>query len=400
LTGVRLHARTSEPTALHGDTRAVLAGRGEAAPGAPLNRPPVFASAFRAGGEHTYSRDGNPTWEAFEEALGALEGGTAVAFSTGMGAAAAAIEALPPTARVLLAGATYVEVRRLLAEREAAGRLRLIEADASDTGAVVEAIADADMVWLDSISNPELEVAEVDVIAEAARRHDAVMIVDATLATPFNQRPLELGADLVIHSATKYIGGHSDLLLGVAVAANPARAARLADARTMLGAVPGTLEAWLGLRGLRTLPLRIDRGADSARILAERLAEHPAVSRVRYPGLPTDPAHPVAGRVLDGYGALLCFEVEGGERAADSVCEEVTVIAHAGSFGGVETLIERHGRWHPGSEVPGGLLRLSVGCEHPEDLWADLERALASWAPRTAKSGRSRQHARRRALTA
>jgi cystathionine gamma-synthase len=374
---VGVHGRTGEATALHHDTRAVIAGRGDATPGSPLNGPPVFASAFRAGGEHTYSRDGNPTWEAFEEAIGDLEGGSAVAFSTGMAAAAAAIEALPPTARVLLAGPTYVEVRRLLAEREAAGRLRLTEVDATDTRAVLDAMPDADMVWLDSISNPGLEVAEADVIGRAARGLDAVLVVDSTLATPFNQRPLELGADLVIHSATKYIGGHSDLLLGVAIAADPSRGARLADARTMLGAVPGTLEAWLGLRGLRTLPLRIERGTASAGVLAERLAEHPAVAGVRYPGLASDPAHPIAGRVLDGCGAMLCFEVEGGERAADAVCERVEVIAHAGSFGGVETLIERQGRWHSGPGIPAGLLRLSVGCEHPDDLWADLERAIA-----------------------
>lgn len=368
---------TAKPiTVLDRSTLAILAGRGEPVAGAPLNCPPVLASAFRAGGERTYARDGNPTWEAFEEAIGALEGGTAVAFSTGMAAAAAVIEALPPTARVVVADSAYVEVRRLLAEREAAGRLRLTHVDATDTSAVVEALPGADMVWLDSVSNPGLQVAEVDVVARAARRVGAVLVVDSTLTTPFNQRPLELGAELVIHSATKYAGGHSDLLLGVAVAADPARAARLADARTILGAVPGTLEAWLGLRGLRTLALRVQRGTESAAVLAGRLAEHPAVARVRYPGLASDPSHRIATRVLDSFGAMLSFEVEGGERTADAVCERVQVIVHASSFGGVETLIDRHGRWRAGPAVPDGLLRLSVGCEHPDDLWRDLDQAL------------------------
>jgi cystathionine gamma-synthase len=369
---------TSHPSAeLARCTVAIVAGRGEPLAGAPLNSPPVLASAFRAGGERAYAREGNPTWDAFEDALGALEGGTAVAFSTGMAAAAAVIETLPPTARVVVADTAYAEVRRLLVEREAAGRLSLMHVDGSDTDAVVAAVDGADLAWVDSISNPGLDVAEVDVIARAAHAAEAVLVVDSTLATPINQRPLELGADLVIHSAAKYAGGHSDLLLGVAVAADTPRAARLVDARSMLGAVPGTLEAWLGLRGLRTLALRIEHGAASAAVLAERLAEHPSVTRVRYPGLVSDPSHEVAARVLDGFGAMLSFEVEGGERGADSVCEQVALIVHASSFGGVETLIERHGRWPAGPEVPAGLLRLSVGCEHPDDLWRDLEQALA-----------------------
>jgi len=359
-------------------TLAVVAGRGNRLTADPLNAPLVPASAFRGAGERSYARDGNPTWEAFEEAIGALEGGTAVAFATGMAAAAGVIEALPPTARVVVARSAYVEVRRLLAEREAAGRLRVTEVDATDGDSILPALPGADVAWLDSISNPALDVAEVDTVARAARQAGCAVVVDSTLATPVNQRPLELGADLVIHSATKYIGGHSDLLLGVAVAADPARASRLRDARTTLGAVPGTLETWLGLRGLRTLALRVERGAASAGILARRLAEHPAVALVRYPGLATDRSHPVARRLLDGFGAMLSFEVAGGGEAAGAVCEAVALISHASSFGGVETLIEHHGRWHPSSEAGDGLLRLSVGCEHPDDLWRDLDRALCA----------------------
>jgi len=377
--GARVRARpqAARPTSsLDIQTVAILAGRGEPVAGAPLNCPPILASAFRAGAGRSYARDGNPTWDAFEEAIGALEGGTAVAFSTGMAAAAAVIESLPPTARVVVGDSVYVEVRSLLAEREAAGRLRLIDVDASDTETVIASLPGADMAWLDSISNPGLDVAEIDRVGRAANAERVTLVVDSTVATPVNQRPLELGADLVVHSAAKYVGGHSDLLLGVAVAADGARATRLADARAMVGAVPGTLEAWLGLRGLRTLPLRMERGARSAAMLAERLVEHPAVARVHYPGLAADRSHAVATRVLDGFGAMVSFEVEGGERVADAVCERVRVIAHASSFGGVETLLERHGRWHSGPGVPAGLLRLSVGCEHPEDLWRDLDAAL------------------------
>ncbi len=357
-------------------TVAVTAGRATRVPGGPLSVPPMLASSFHAGTDESYARDGNPTWEAFEEAIGALEGGTAVSFSSGMAATAAILEGLPPTGRVVMADSAYAEVRDVLDEREAAGRLRATYVDVRDTQGAIDALPGADMFWLDSISNPVLDVAELDVLARAAHQHGAIVVVDATLATPLLQRPLSLGADLVIHSATKGIGGHSDLLLGVAVARTKEAAARLTDARTMFGAVPGTLEAWLALRGLRTLPMRIERAQEGAMALATRLAERSDIEWIRFPGLPTDPAHQAAARLLEGPGNMIAFEVEGGEARAEAICEAVELITHAASLGGVETLIERHGRWRSASDDHVGLIRMSVGCEHPDDLWHDLERAL------------------------
>ncbi|MDQ3758691.1 MAG: PLP-dependent transferase [Actinomycetota bacterium] len=357
-------------------TQAILAGRADRIPGGPLSVPPVLASSFHAGSAQGYSRDGNPTWQAFEAAIGALEGGTAVSFSSGMAATAAILEGLPPTGRVVMAEAAYSEVREMLAERQAAGRLRATFADAMDTEAIIAALPGADMLWLDSISNPYLDVPELDVLAQAAHDEGALVVVDATLVTPILQRPLSLGADLVVHSATKAIGGHSDLLLGVAVARTEAGAGRLDDARTMFGAVPGTLEAWLALRGLRTLPLRIEHAQSGASLLAADLAERDDVQWIRFPGLPGDPSRATAERLMDGPGTMLSFELDGGMERAEAVCESVEIITHAASLGGVETLIERHGRWCSAADVSSGLLRLSVGCEHPGDLWRDLDRAL------------------------
>lgn len=360
---------------LHRDTRAVLGGRPNR-PGAPLNQPPTFASAFGAGDGWGYARGSNPTWEAFEQALGALEGGSAVSFASGMAAASAAVDQLPTGAHAVVGRTAYVELRSLLAERAAAGRLRVSEVDPLDTGAVIAATEDADLLWLDALANPTLDVPELDLILAAAAGARAISVVDATLATPVLLRPLELGASLVLHSATKYIGGHSDLVLGALVARDAGLAQRLREARTASGAVPGTMEAWLGLRGMRTLPLRIERGAATAALLAQRLDDDPRVATVRYPGLANDRAHRTASRVLDGAGAVLAFEV-GSAAHADRICAAVEVITHAGSLGGVETLIERQGRWHADPAMPPGLLRLSVGCEHPADLWRDLDRALA-----------------------
>jgi len=357
-------------------TLAILAGKEKSVPGGPLSVPPVLASSFHAGSDRSYARDGNPTWEAFESAIGALDGGTAVAFSSGMAATAAVLEGLPPTGHVVMADSAYAEVREMLAEREAAGRLRATFTDITDVEETTSLLPGADMLWLDAISNPSLDVPELDVLARAAHQNGVLVVVDATLVTPVLQQPLALGADLVVHSATKAIGGHSDLLLGVAVAASEATAGRLVDARTMFGATPGTLEAWLALRGLRTLPIRIERAQETASILARELAAREDVTWIRYPGLPDDPSRATAERLLRGPGTMIAFELQGDMERAEAICDSVEVITHAASLGGVETLIERHGRWRCATDVPDGLIRLSVGCEHPDDLWRDLERAL------------------------
>ncbi len=357
-------------------TLAVTAGRPRG-PNAPLNHPPVFASAFSAGDGIGYARRSNPTWESLEEALGALEGGAAVAFGSGMAAATAVADLFAVGARIAVADDAYIEVRRLLGERQARGLIELETVDSRDCAAVIGAVGRADAVWLDAIANPRLDVPELDVIGRAAQRLGTMMIVDSTLATPVLLRPIELGAALVVHSATKYIGGHSDLVLGAVVAHDPRLASRLFEHRAVNGSVPGTMEAWLALRGIRTLPLRIERGARSAALLAGRLEGHRGVGRVRYPGLPSDPSHAIATRLLDAPGAIVAFELADADRA-DRLCEELRLITHASSLGGVETLIDRQSRWHAEASVADGLLRLSVGCEDPEDLWRDLDQALAA----------------------
>ena len=361
-------------------TVAVHAGRPPAEPGAPMNTPIVLTSTYRAGGERTYGRFGGPTQEAFETALGALEGGACVSFSSGLAAVAALVETLPGGARVVAPRSLYWGVRQLLDHRAGAGRLAVEYVDSTDTEATLAACDGAALLWLETPSNPLIDVADLPALAAGARDRGARTAVDNTFATPLLQRPLEHGADVVVHSATKYLGGHADLLMGAAVTADGALAAELAERREVDGAVPGGMDAFLALRGLRTLDVRLERAQASAGELALRLGAHPAVRRVRYPGLPRDPGHARAAAQMDGFGAMLAFETAGGADDAEAVAARVRVIAHATSLGGVESLIERRARWagELAMGTPPTLLRLSVGIEHVEDLWADLEQALAA----------------------
>jgi cystathionine gamma-synthase len=365
-----------EPSRLRLETRLAVLGRGEHRPGEPLNVPVVPASNFRAGaaGEEgrEYARDdGTPGWEALEELLGDLEGGRAVCFSSGMGAIAAVLELLPVGARVVVPRDSYGGLRALLADGTEGGRWQVRTVDMTDVDALVDAVRDADLVWLETPSNPLLEVVDIAEVVARAGEDGAVVAVDNTFATPLLQSPLQLGADLVVHSATKFIGGHSDLLLGVVVARRDPDRARLVRRREVAGATPGALECFLALRGARTLALRLRHAQETAGQLARRLQAHPAVDRVRYPGLPDDPHHTIASKQMTGFGAVVSFELADAA-TADAVCAGVQVISHATSLGGVESTIERRAKL-PGQEhVPAGLLRLSVGCEHLEDLWADL----------------------------
>ncbi len=369
-----MSANSPGESGLHPETLAVVRGR-ETGPGSPLNVPPVLASTFRDGPTARYGRWGNPTWEALEAALGALEGGDALAFSSGQAAVAAVLDGVPPDGVVVHPTAAYTGTRELLGVLAEAGRLSLRSVDITDTGAVLDAIAGAAMLWIESPTNPLLGIADVRAIVSASNAAGVDSVVDNTFATPVAQQPLGWGATFVVHSATKYIGGHSDLLLGVAVTRDAARREALARHRTLHGAIPGTLEAFLALRGLRTLPVRFARQQDTAAFLAGRLLGHRAVSRVRYPGLPDDPHHARAASQMSGFGAIVSFEMPSAD-AADAVVAAVELAVPTTSLGGVETTIERRSRWPGESAVPAGLLRLSVGLEHPEDLWADLSRAL------------------------
>jgi cystathionine gamma-synthase len=369
--------------ARHPQTALIAAGRPADEPGQPLNVPIVVASNFRAGrhgetGAREYSRDdATPGWEALEEVIGELEGGQAVAFGSGMAAAAAVLDLLPAGARVVAPTDCYLGVHALLADGQQQGRWQVDLVDITDTGAAAAAARRADLVWLESPSKPLLDVADLPALCAAARDGGALVAVDNTFATPLLQQPIALGAHLAVHSATKFLGGHSDLLLGLAVADRPELAGRLRRRREVAGAAPGALETFLVLRGLRTLALRLEQGQRSAADLARRLADHPAVTRVRYPGLPGHPGHARAAAQMTGFGAVLGFEV-GTEAAANAVCDSVRVIRSATSLGGVESTIERRAKLPGQGHLPAGYLRLSVGCEHLDDLWDDLTSALAA----------------------
>jgi len=341
------------------ETWAIVGGRSRE-PGAPLNTPLVPASNFVLGTERIYSRsEGTETWEAFETVIGGLEGGRAVAFASGMAAAAAILNQLPTGAHLVIPDDCYQAVAGIadLGARDHDWRVERFAP--SDTDAWVSRALEADLLWVESPTNPLLETADLAAICAAPRKPGTRVVVDNTFATPLLQQPLALGADLVIHAATKFIGGHSDLLTGVAITADDAQYELLRTARTHYGATPGALECFLALRGLRTLPVRLKTAVASAQVLRERLEAHPAVHRVRYPG----------------FGAVVSFELADAE-TVDRACRATQVIWHATSLGGVETTMERRSV-HPGQEhIPPGLIRMSVGCEDVEDLWADLDAAL------------------------
>lgn len=366
------------------DTVVVAAGRPPHAIDQPVNPPIVLSSTFHSlgapgAGEKVYGRFTNPTWDPLEETIATLEGCglPALAYASGMAAVAAALSLLPAGGTIVIPAHAYNGSLSLVAELQGTLGLTVRHVDLADTEAAIAAFSGADMAWLESPTNPMLEVADLPVLLAAARAAGVLSVVDNTFSTPLRQRPLARGADVVVHSATKYMGGHSDVVLGAVVTGNPELRTRLHTMRTLHGAIPGPFEAWLTLRGIRTMALRLDRAEANAMELAVRLSSHPAVSRVRYPGLPTDPGHQRAAAQLDGFGAILCLEVEGGAAAADAMLARLELWTPATSLGGVESLAERRRR-HQGEPdtVPENLVRLSVGIENIEDLHADLVAAL------------------------
>jgi len=367
---------------LRPETLAVSLGRPPRAPGAALNVSPVMASTY-VGAHDTsgpglgYGRDGNATWTALEDVLGALEGGRAITFASGMAAASAVLDLMDPGSTVVLPTSCYLGVAALVRSRAERFGWTLRTVDVADTDAVLAAADGADLVWLESPTNPLMEVADLPAIG-AALRGRTLTVVDNTFATALLQRPLEHGFDAVVESGTKFVGGHSDLLLG-AVTVRPDADdlfRSLADVRHDHGAIPGPMEAWLALRGVRTMPLRVRAAQANAGVLAERLAAHPTVDRVRYPGLPDDPGHARAAATMDGFGSLLSIDLADAG-AAERFIDGCTLWTHATSLGSVESTFERRRRWSAElAVVPEGLVRLSVGVEHVEDLWHDLEQSL------------------------
>ena len=342
-------------------TVAVKAGRPPSEPDRPLNEPLTMASTYVAGGDVEYGRYGNPTWSAFETALGELEGGRALAFASGLATVATILDLVGTGAKVVAPQHAYHGSVGQIADLEARGRIKAELVDITDTAGVIKACEDAALVWLESPTNPALEVADIGAIVPAAHEAGAYVAVDNTFATPLLQQPLSMDADLVVHSATKFIAGHSDVLLGALVTKDDQLYDVLKKRRDLTGATPGTFEAWLALRGLRTLHVRLERAQSNAKELVRRLSGHPAVGEVRYPG----------------FGAVIAIVLAQGAIAADLLTHKTSLWVHATSLGGVESTFERRRRWKTEpATIPDGLVRMSVGLEDVDDLWDDLAGAL------------------------
>ena len=376
--------KTSAAPALNSATIAVVAGRPPREQSQPVNPPIVLSSTYFSAGalrpeDRLYTRMGTETWEPFEEAMAALEHADlpGLVFSSGMAAIAAALSVVPAGGRVVVARHAYQVTLGLLDDMAARYGVEVVRVDIAETDQVVAALPGAHVLWVESPTNPMLEVADLPALIAAAHGAGVIVAVDNTFATPLLQRPLTLGADIVVHSATKYLAGHSDVVLGVALTNDPDVAARMREYRVLHGAIAGPFEVWLALRGLRTLSLRVERAGANAAELASRLAAHPGVAEVRHPSLATDPGHERAARLMNGFGAILGVRPHGGPDAANEAVSRVRLWIPATSLGGVESTLERRRRFGTESlTVPEDLLRLSVGIEDVEDLWADLDQAL------------------------
>jgi len=364
------------------ETLVVAAGRPDREPDAPVNVPVVLSATFHAGGPVAYGRTSNPTWEALEEVVGALEGGRALSFASGMGAISAVLDLVPQGGVVVVSSHSYSGVAARLRDLEAAGRLTVRLVGVQESATVAAACVGADLLWVETPTNPAMEVCDLSAVVAAAKSLGVMVVCDNTFAGPLLQRPIDHGVDVVVHSATKSLAGHSDVLLGIVVTTDDAFHARLLRTRTLVGAIPGPFEAYLALRGIRTLALRVRQSQLSALELARRLQGHAAVTVVRYPGLPDDPGHEIASRQMNGFGSIIAFDTIGTADDAEAFCDRVRLVTHATSLGGVETLVERRRRWpEERPDVPETLIRLSVGIEDVDDLWQDLSQALDSILP-------------------
>lgn len=358
------------------DSKVVAVGRPVKTADGALNPPIALNSTFHAGGPIGYARYGNETWTALEDAISALEGGRSLIFSSGM-AAISAIFGLLPTGGVIVAAKNgYQGTTTYLKNLSDSKKLSVRFVDLANTQEVLAAIPGAQMVHLESPVNPLLDVVELPRIIKYAKDSGAGVSVDNTFATPMNQNPLEMGADICMHSVTKFLSGHSDLLLGSLSTKDPALYARLEQARRYAGGIAGPFESWLALRGIRTFAVRMQRSQESALELATRLSNQKWISKVRYPGLPSDPNHLIAKSFMKGFGAVISFEPVGEVDQVDIMCESAKLITNATSLGGVESIWERRRRWQTESiSVPQNLIRFSVGIENIEDLWTDIQNA-------------------------
>jgi cystathionine gamma-synthase len=374
------------------NTRAIHAGQ-EPDPATGAVIPPVhLTTTYKQDGVgglrggYEYSRSGNPTRDTLHAALAALEEGTtALAFASGLAAEDTLLRTVCRSGdHVVLGGDAYGGTFRLISRVLSEWGLEHTPADLNDPDALRAAMRPTTrVVWCETPSNPLLNIADIELTASVAHEHGAVLVVDNTFASPYLQRPLTLGADVVVHSTTKYLGGHSDVVGGALVTRDASLGERLAYNHNAMGAVASPFDSWLVLRSLKTLGVRMDRHCANAARVVEFLLGHPKVASVLYPGLPSHPGHDIAAKQMSGFGGMVSVRLTDGEDAALKVCERAQLFTLAESLGGVESLIEHPGRMTHASaagsplEVPGDLVRLSVGIEDVDDLLADLEQALA-----------------------
>jgi cystathionine gamma-synthase len=361
------------------ESKVVAAGRPAKQPDGALNPPIALNSTFHEGGPVGYGRYGNETWSALEEAISVLEGGKTLLFSSGMAAISAVFSLLPEGAVIVAANNGYQGTTTLLKKLHESEKLKVRFVNLANTDECIAAIPGAQMLYLESPINPLLEVVDLPKIIAAGKAAGCGVAVDNTLATPLLQNPLALGADISIHSVTKYLSGHSDLILGSLSTKDQALYGRLEQSRRYGGAIAGPFEAWIALRGLRTFALRMQRSQENAMELATRLSKDSRISKVRYPGLATDSYHSLAKSFMKGFGAMISFDVNASVEQIDLMCNSSKLITNATSLGGVESIWERRRRWATESAtVPETLIRFSVGIENVEDLWADIQQSLTA----------------------
>ncbi|WP_175411809.1 cystathionine gamma-synthase [Streptomyces sp. TRM64462] len=382
---------TDEHTHQNFETRAIHAGN-TADPLTGAVVPPIYqVSTYKQDGVgglrggYEYSRSANPTRTALEENLAALEGGRrGLAFASGLAAEDCLLRALlVPGDHVVIPDDAYGGTFRLFAKVVSRWGVEWSVADTSDPAAVRAAVTDrTKVIWVETPSNPLLGITDIAAVADVARTAGAKLVVDNTFASSYLQQPLALGADIVVHSLTKYMGGHSDVVGGALVTADQELGEELAYHQNAMGAVAGPFDSWIVLRGIKTLAVRMDRHSENASRVAEMLTQHPKVAQVYYPGLPDHPGHEIAAKQMRNFGGMVSFRVTGGEEAAVEVCNRARLFTLGESLGGVESLIEHPGRMTHASaagsplEVPADLVRLSVGIENVDDLLADLRQAL------------------------
>ncbi len=342
-------------------TKVISKGRPEKNPDGPINTPVSLNSSYHAGGDIGYGRYGNDACSSLEEVIASLEKGRTLAFSSGMSATQAIVNLAPVGAKIIASNQGYAGVNATLNKLNNSGKIKSVFVDISNTGEVLGNIEDAWLLWIESPTNPMLQVADIESLIKSARRNNTIVVVDNTFATPINQIPLDLGADISINSVSKYFAGHTDVLGGSISTNNSDLYDLIEFERKISGTIIQPFEAFLALRGIRTFPIRFEKAQNSAKYLSEKISSHNLIKSVYYPG----------------FGAMISFDIHGTPEDAERICSSSRLIANATSLGSVESLWERRRRWPLESHiVPETLIRLSVGCEDPEDLWRDISGCL------------------------